>query len=170
MSGEEPRLLQRIVALRASSKHGPSQLQQRRYGLHQTGARTSLLSASSTPVHPHHLLKNTGSTPASVFACASQNPKKYPTRSIRGWKPYKMSLGGSVQGLGELPMYDSHRPKRASPPALGARSNLFKDGLGSSPIASPQLQESFHRRGGVVLVVVVCVGEDGLSFSEKAIH
>jgi hypothetical protein len=53
---------------------------------------------------------------------------------------------------------------------LGSRSYLFQDDLGGSPIASPQLQKSLHRRGGVVLVVVVGVGEDGPSLLEKAIH
>src|SRR5215207_374610 len=35
---------------------------------------------------------------------------------------------------------------------------------------SPQLQKSLHRRGRVVLVVVVGVGEDGPSLLEKAVH
>ena len=54
--------------------------------------------------------------------------------------------------------------------ALGSRSDLLQDGLGGSPIASPQLQEPSKRRRRVVLVVVVGVGEDDPALLEKAIH
>ncbi len=54
--------------------------------------------------------------------------------------------------------------------SLGANSDLVQDGLVGSPIASPQLQKSLQRRRRVVLVVVVRVGEDGLSLIEEAIH
>jgi hypothetical protein len=75
-----------------------------------------------------------------------------------------------VRGLGELSKYESHRPNTESPPSLGSKSDLLQDDLAGSPIASPQFQKSLHRRGGVILVVVVGVGEDGPALSEKAIH
>jgi hypothetical protein len=51
-----------------------------------------------------------------------------------------------------------------------SRSELLQDDLAGSAIASPQFQKSLQRRGGVVLVVVVGVGEDGPALFEKAIH
>ena len=75
-----------------------------------------------------------------------------------------------VRGLGELPKYESHLPNTELPPSLGSRRVLLQDDLAGSPIASPQFQKSLHRRGGVILIVVVGVGEDGPALSEKAIH
>jgi hypothetical protein len=75
-----------------------------------------------------------------------------------------------VQGLGELRKYESHRPNTVSPPSIDSRSNLLQEDLGDSPIASPQFQKSLHRRGGVILVVVVGVGEDRPALLQKAIH
>ncbi len=75
-----------------------------------------------------------------------------------------------VRGPGELSKYETHRPNTVSPPSLGASSNLRQGGLGGSLIASSQFQKSLHRRGRVVLVVVVSVGENGPTLLEKAIH
>src|SRR5215210_946364 len=89
---------------------------------------------------------------------------------FRGGPARAMDHLDEVQGLGERQEYESHRPNTASLPPLGSRSDLLQDGSGGSLIASPQLQESFHRRGRVVLVVVVGVGEDCPALLEKAIH
>jgi hypothetical protein len=75
-----------------------------------------------------------------------------------------------VRRLGELPKYESHRPNTEPHPSLDSRSDLLQDDLVGSRIASPQCQKSPKRRGGVILVVVVGVGEDGPILFEKAIH
>ena len=75
-----------------------------------------------------------------------------------------------VQKLGELPKYESQRQNTEPQRSLGASSDLLQDDLAGSRIASPQLQKSLQRRGGVILVVVVSVGEDGPALPEKAIH
>src|SRR3712207_9031348 len=69
---------------------------------------------------------------------------------------------------GELPKYDSRRPKTSSPSLSVQGVDLLQDGSGGSPTASPQLQEPLQRRGRVVLVVVVGVGEDGPPLFERS--
>jgi hypothetical protein len=49
-----------------------------------------------------------------------------------------------VRELAELWKYASHRPNTPSPPSLDSRSDLLQDGLGDSPVSSPQLEESLH--------------------------
>ena len=75
-----------------------------------------------------------------------------------------------VRELGGLSSYERHRPNTASPPSRSSERDLVQDDFGGSLIASPQLQKSLHRRGRVVLVVVVRVGDDGPALFEKAIH
>ena len=75
-----------------------------------------------------------------------------------------------VRRLGELPKYESHRPNTEPYPSLGSCSDLLQDDLAGSRIASPQFQKSLKRRGGVILEVVVGVGEDCPILFEKAIH
>jgi hypothetical protein len=73
-----------------------------------------------------------------------------------------------VRELGELWKYESYRPNTALPPSLDSRSDLLQEDLGGSPVGSARGIAPPLR--GVILIVIVYVGEDGTSLFEETIY
>src|SRR5215217_5126041 len=71
---------------------------------------------------------------------------------------------GSRESFGNTKAIDRIRHRLTS---LDSSSDLLQEDLGDSPVASPQLEESLYRGGGVSLIEIVCVSEDGFPSSRE---
>ena len=74
-----------------------------------------------------------------------------------------------VREPGELWKYESYRPNTPSPTALSIQGVISFRRTWTTHL-SPQLEESLHRGGGVILIVIVCVSEDGSFLFEETIY